>query len=46
VEKTEEGSGKKGSDFGRRESKKLSVCQRKFFRGVGRFRIAHRSSTI
>jgi hypothetical protein len=37
VEKTEEGSGKKGSGFSRRESKKLLICQRKFFPGVGQF---------
>jgi hypothetical protein len=37
VEKTEEGSGKKGSGFSRRESKKLLICQRKVFPGVGQF---------
>jgi hypothetical protein len=37
VEKAEEGSGKKGSGFRRRESKKLLICQRKFFPGVDQF---------
>jgi hypothetical protein len=33
--KAEEGSGKKGSDFLSRESKKLTICQRNFSVGGG-----------